>query len=87
MVGLYETAVDALCSRVIDGRQVGPKIIASTATVRRAEEQIRALFGRAPTLSTAARPTAADSYGWTNRGRVATSRTSSCGANVASSAA
>jgi hypothetical protein len=50
MVGLYETAVDALCSRVIDGRQVGPKIIASTATVRRAEEQVRALFGRAPTF-------------------------------------
>ena len=43
MVGLYETAIDALC-RSSDG--LPPKIIASTATVRRAERQIRALFGR-----------------------------------------
>ncbi|MCX7792594.1 MAG: helicase, partial [Chloroflexaceae bacterium] len=49
MAGLYETAIDALCTRVIDGRHVGPKIIASTATVRRAQDQILALFGRAPT--------------------------------------
>lgn len=43
MVGLYETAVDALC-RDAQGR--GPKIIASTATARRAAEQIQALFAR-----------------------------------------
>jgi hypothetical protein len=49
MAGLYETAVDALCTRVIDGTPVGPKIIASTATVRRAQDQILALFVRAPT--------------------------------------
>jgi hypothetical protein len=42
MVGLYETAIDALCSK--DG--VRPKILASTATVRRATEQVRALFAR-----------------------------------------
>ncbi len=46
MAGLYETAVDHLCRRRIDGRDVGPKIIASTATVRLARKQIRALFGR-----------------------------------------
>jgi hypothetical protein len=46
MVGLYETALDELCSRKVDGRTVRPKIIASTATVRRATTQIRALFGR-----------------------------------------
>jgi hypothetical protein len=46
MVGLYECALDELCSRSIDGRRVRPKIIASTATVRRAENQIRALFNR-----------------------------------------
>lgn len=46
MAGLYETAVDALCSRTLDGVDVGPKIIASTATVRRAQDQILALFGR-----------------------------------------
>jgi hypothetical protein len=46
MAGLYETAIDALCSREIDGHLVRPKIVASTATVRRAEVQIRALFTR-----------------------------------------
>jgi len=46
MVGLYECALDELCSRVIDGKRVRPKIVASTATVRRAENQIQALFNR-----------------------------------------
>jgi hypothetical protein len=47
MTGLYETALDALCTRTAsEGRSVRPKIIASTATVRRAENQIRALFDR-----------------------------------------
>jgi hypothetical protein len=45
MVGLYETAVEALCTR--DG--VRPKILASTATVRRAATQIQALMGRSET--------------------------------------
>ncbi|MCC5912721.1 MAG: helicase [Clostridiaceae bacterium] len=42
IVGIYETALDALCSA--KGRK--PKIIASTATIRRAEEQVRALYNR-----------------------------------------
>ncbi len=46
IVGLYESALDELCARTVDGMKVGPKIIASTATVRRAENQIRALFNR-----------------------------------------
>ena len=46
MVGLYETALDELCSRQVGGTKVKPKIVASTATVRRADRQIRALFGR-----------------------------------------
>ncbi len=46
MVGLYETAIDALCTRDGEGGRVRPKIVASTATVRRAESQIRALFAR-----------------------------------------
>ncbi|MGB7443879.1 MAG: DISARM system helicase DrmA, partial [Coleofasciculaceae cyanobacterium] len=46
MAGLYETAIDALSSREINGQTIRPKIIASTATVRRASRQIRGLFGR-----------------------------------------
>ncbi|MEO8901719.1 MAG: DISARM system helicase DrmA [Polyangiaceae bacterium] len=46
MVGLYETAVDFLSRREIDGKSVGPKVIAATATVRRATEQMQALYGR-----------------------------------------
>ncbi|HJX54398.1 MAG TPA: DISARM system helicase DrmA [Polyangia bacterium] len=47
MVGLYETAIEGLCMRTRpDGKVVRPKIIASTATVRRADKQIQALFGR-----------------------------------------
>ncbi len=44
LVGLYETALNELCCREVNGRKIRPKIIASTATVRRAENQIRALF-------------------------------------------
>lgn len=46
MAGLYEAAIEALCARVIDDRAVRPKIVASTATVRRARDQIQALFAR-----------------------------------------
>jgi hypothetical protein len=42
IAGLYETAYDWLFSR--DGRR--PKVIGSTATIRRASEQIRNLFDR-----------------------------------------
>ncbi len=49
MAGLYETAIEALCVRAIDGREVRPKIVASTATVRQAQHQIQALFGRLQT--------------------------------------
>jgi len=46
MAGLYETAIDALCTRTIDGHKIRPKIVASTATVRRASDQTVALFAR-----------------------------------------
>lgn len=46
MAGLYETAIDALMTRGAGAEAIRPKIIASTATVRRAETQIRSLFGR-----------------------------------------
>ena len=46
MAGLYETAIDRLCTRRIGGGTVRPKVIASTATVRLAQKQIQALFNR-----------------------------------------
>lgn len=42
LAGLYETAVDALCTE----NGVRPKVIASTATIRRASEQGHQLFDR-----------------------------------------
>ena len=47
MVGLYETAIDALCEDITGETAVRPKYIASTATVRQARDQVQALFGRA----------------------------------------
>ena len=49
MAGLYETVIESLCTREIDGRRMRPKIVASTATVRHAREQIQALFARSIT--------------------------------------
>ena len=46
MVGLYETAVDELSSWTLNGKRVRPKVVASTATVRRAEDQVRNVFMR-----------------------------------------
>lgn len=46
MVGLYETAVDDLCSWQIGETKVRPKVVASTATVRRADDQVRNVFMR-----------------------------------------
>ena len=46
LAGLYETAIDELCMR----GGVRPKVIGSTATIRRAAEQIQALFDRTAQL-------------------------------------
>lgn len=46
MVALYETAVDETCSWTVNGKRVRPKVIASTATIRRASDQVRKLFLR-----------------------------------------
>lgn len=49
IAGLYEAAIDKLGTRVVAGVRIRPKIVASTATVRRAAAQIDALFDRADT--------------------------------------
>lgn len=46
LVGLYETAIDRLCTWENGGVTVRPKVIASTATTRRAAEQVHNLFCR-----------------------------------------
>ncbi|WP_346054588.1 helicase-related protein, partial [Microbacterium aurantiacum] len=46
-VGLFEVAVETLCSwETPEGKPVKPLIVASTATVRNAVEQVRQLYGR-----------------------------------------
>ncbi len=42
VTGLYEAAIDRICTR----HGVRPKVVGSTATIRRATEQVRALFDR-----------------------------------------
>ena len=51
IAGVYETAIEKLSERLAPNGQekILPKIIASTATVRRASHQIQALFGRSTT--------------------------------------
>lgn len=46
MVGLYEPIIDDLCTDRRADPPIPPKIIASTATIRRYEDQIRGVFGR-----------------------------------------
>ncbi len=46
LVGLYETAIDKLCTWEVDGKKVRPKVIASTATIKNADVQVRSLFLR-----------------------------------------
>jgi len=45
MVGAYETVIEELCIDPLGG-MVKPKIVASTATISRAREQVRALYAR-----------------------------------------
>jgi hypothetical protein len=68
MGGLYEAVIDELCASQVhtaNGAQiVRPKIVASTATVRRASQQMQALFGRssAPAVFPAPGPDRRDSF-------------------------
>ncbi len=46
LVGLYETAVDRLCTWELNGQPIRPKVIASTATIRQAQAQVQGIFQR-----------------------------------------
>jgi len=46
LFGLYETAIDEIASWTVDGKPSRPKVVASTATIRRAEHQTYNLFCR-----------------------------------------
>ncbi len=46
MYGLYETIFEKLCTHEIGGIPTKPKVIASTATIRGADQQVRAVYGR-----------------------------------------
>ena len=46
MVGMYESTIDALCRRDDAGRPVRAKVVASTATICRAPQQVRSLYDR-----------------------------------------
>ncbi len=62
MVGAYETAIDELCARTVNGQRVGPKVVASTATIRRAEQQVLNLFERRVAVFPPPGLTASDSF-------------------------
>lgn len=62
MVGLYETAVDELSSWTWEGKKIRPKVVASTATVRRSSEQVKGLFAREVSIFPAHGIDARDDY-------------------------
>ncbi len=46
MVGSYETIVEEICTKRSGDSVITPKIVASTATISRAEDQVKALYAR-----------------------------------------
>ncbi|OEV02292.1 helicase [Streptomyces qinglanensis] len=57
-VGLYESAILQLCTR----EGAAPKVIASTATIRRSQDQVRGLYGRPTQLFPPAGVKAGESF-------------------------
>ena len=50
MVGLYETVIEELCTDHTGDRRMKPKIVCSTATIRRYRDQVQCLFARPRTV-------------------------------------
>lgn len=46
VVGLFETVIEELCTDRRGGQEIKPKIVCSTATIRRYADQVKALYGR-----------------------------------------
>jgi hypothetical protein len=46
MVGMYESTIDALCRHDVNGSQHPAKMVASTATICRAAQQVKSLYAR-----------------------------------------
>jgi hypothetical protein len=46
MVGFYEAVIEELCTDRRNSPKISPKIVASTATIRKYNEQIKALYAR-----------------------------------------
>ncbi len=62
LVGLYETAVDELATWEVAGKRVRPKVVASTATIQRAPDQVKRLFLRAVNVFPPSGLEASDSF-------------------------
>ena len=46
LAGLYETVIEELCTKNVNGKRIKPKIISATATIKEFEVQAKSLFGR-----------------------------------------
>jgi hypothetical protein len=62
LVGLYETAIDGLMTWKAGDKEIRPKVIASTATIRRAGDQITRLFNRRAAVFPPSGVDAADNF-------------------------
>jgi hypothetical protein len=62
MVGIYEATIDALCRHQLGGKLLPPKVVASTATICRAAQQVHCLYARDVFLFPPQGLTAGDSF-------------------------
>lgn len=46
LAGLFETVIEELCTKTVNGKRIKPKIISATATIKEFGMQAKCLFGR-----------------------------------------